>query len=542
LRRPLVPSAETTIRGAFVSFLARGGDGGHAGARRIEIVGAWLQGRIDLRDTVVRESLWFYRCVFDAAPRFEGARIGGSVSFPDCLLAGLRAESCSFAGDLALNSGCTIRTEVRLAGATIGQDLNCERLRLRSSDRSVSLPRRRLMADGAQIAGDAILAGGFEADGDVRLVGVRIAGDLRVADARLTGSVDSEGVRGDALNLDKVRVAGRVCLDRGFSAAGAVRLKRARIDGDLDCNGAAFDVFGDASLNGCAALLLDRAKVGGSLVLTRLKRPLMGASLAGMQVGALQDDSFTWGGRLALDGFTYARFAEGAPTGAPFRLSWLAKQEPAQMGRDFRPQPWRQLIAALRGMGHHDDARNVAVERESHLRRIGRVSAGAPRVLRWLPRLGHRMFGLFAGYGHRPWRLVAWMFVTWLLCSAMYWVAAERGVMAPTNPQVFNDPRYGHCRPGNWTQCPALPTEYPAFHPFAYSLDLLLPLVDLQQEHRWAAMSGSAQHAGSSEPRTVDPWGGATRIVSWLEILFGWAASLTLIAVVAGLFNRDRDR
>ena len=542
LRRPLVPSADTTVRGEFVSFLARGGDGAHAGNGRIEIVGAWFEGRVDLRDAVVRESLWFYRCVFDATPRFEGARIAGSVSFPDCLLAGLRAEACTFAGGLALNSGCTVRTEVRLARATIGRDLNCERLRLRSSDRSASLPRRRLMADGAHIAGDAILAGGFEADGDVRLVGVRIAGNLRVDDARLTGSIDSEGVRGDALNLDQVRVAGRVSLDRGFSAAGAVRLKRARIEGDLDCSGAAFDVFGDMDLDSGSTLLLDRAKVGGSLVLTRLKRPLMGASLADARVGTLQDDPSTWGERLTLDGFRYARLADGAPTAAPFRLSWLAQQQPAHLKRDFRSQPWRQLIGVLRHMGRDNDARDVAVERESHLRRIGRISAGAPRGLRWLSKLGHRLFGLCAGYGHRPWRLVATMMLVWVLCSVMYWMAAERGVMAPTNPLVFNDPRYASCRPGNWTACADLPPEYPAFHPFAYSLDLLLPLVDLQQEHRWAAVSDSRTPASSGDARPVDSWGGATRMLSWLEILFGWAASLTLIAVFAGLFNRDRDR
>ena len=342
LRRPLVPSARTTIRGAFVSFLARGGDGASADDKRIEVVGAWLEGRIDLRDATVRGSLWFYRCVFDASPRLDGAHIGGSVSFSDCLLAGLRAEACTFAGGLALNSGCTVRSEVHLARATIGNDLDCERLRLRSSERSTSLPRRRLMADGAHIAGDAILAGGFESDGDVRLVGVRVDGDIRAQGARLTGSIDSEGQRGNALNLDQVRVAGRVCLDRGFSAAGTVRLRRARIDGDLDCNAAAFDVFGDTSFNGNApALLLDRAKVGGSLVLTRLKRPLTGVSLAGAQVDALHDDPTTWGAHITLDGFRYARFAERAPKSARFRLSWLAKQEPAHLNADFRPQPWR---------------------------------------------------------------------------------------------------------------------------------------------------------------------------------------------------------
>lgn len=548
LRRPLVPTVETTVRGEFVSFLARG-DADRVAGRRIQLVGAWIEGRIDLRNAVTLEGLWFYRCVMDATPRLDGARIGGSVSFPDCLLPGLRAESCSFAGNLALNSGCTVRNEVRLAGATIGRDLNCERARLRSSDRSASPPKRRLCADGALIAGDAILAGGFQADGDIRLVGVRISGNLRIDHARLSASIDDNGVRGEALNLDHMRVAGKVSLDQGFSAAGVVRLKRARIDGDLDCNGAAFDAFGDMGLAGYATLLLDRAKIGGSLVLTRMRRPLLGASLAGTQVGALLDDMSTWGGRLALDGFSYARLADGAPTGASFRVSWLARQMPSHLKKDFRPQPWQQLIAVLRRMGHHDSARAIAIKREAHLRRVGRLGSAAPRGLRWLSSLGHRLFGMFAGYGYRPWRLVASMAMMWLLCGAMYWAAAERGVMAPTDPLVYNDPRYAHCRVDagstplarsgesparNWTRCAELPAEFPAFRPLAYSLDLLLPLVDLRQDQQWAALSDPRAPAGN--------WGSAARLLAWFEILFGWAATLMLLALVAGRLDRDRDQ
>jgi hypothetical protein len=556
-RRPLVPSADFTIRGAFVSFLARGGDSRRGEGRSLQLLGAWIEGRIDLRDAVVPESLWFYRCVLDATPRFDGARIGGSVSFPDCLLPGLRAEACAFAEDLVLNSGCTVRSEVRLAGATIGGDLNCERMRLRSSERSTSPSRRRLVAHGARIGGDVILDGGFEADGDVELVGARIAGNLRAGNARLSGNIDSDGMRGDALNLDRVRVAGRVSLGDGFSAAGLVRLTRARIDGDLDCSGAAFDVFGDVAWGGCATLLLDRSKVGGTLMLARLKHPLLGASFIGARVGALVDDVSTWGERLALDGFAYARFAAGAPTDARFRLAWLARQEPAHLRKDFRPGPWRQLIAVLRRTGHNHEARVVAVQRESHLRRIGRVGAGAPRALRWLPRLGHWLFGLLVGYGYRPLRLVAVMAMIWLACAAMYQAAAERGVMAPTNPAIFNDPRYARCRAdavaprmarngvpaaGNWTRCADLPVEYPAFRPYAYSLDLLLPLVDLQQEHAWAAASLAADPVPGDEARTIDLWRIATRTLSWFEILFGWAASLTLAAALTGLFDRDRYR
>src|SRR5262245_39702560 len=241
LRRPLMPSASISVRGALVSHLAR-----HGGtARRVQIVGAWIEGPVDLRDAAVSEGLWFFRCVFDASPRFDGARIGGSLSFPGCLLPGLRAEDCTVAGDVALNAGCTVRLDVRLARTTVGGDLNLGRLHLSSGERADMQVPRRLVADGARVAGDALLTGGFESDGDVRLVGVQVIGDLRASAARLSGHVNGDGRRSEALNLDLARVAGNVALDRGFSAAGGVRMKHARIDGDLDCTQAKFDAFGD---------------------------------------------------------------------------------------------------------------------------------------------------------------------------------------------------------------------------------------------------------------------------------------------------------
>ena len=119
-----------------------------------------------------------------------------------------------------------MRLYVRLARSTVGGDLNCGRLQLRSGERSELQVMQRLVADGARVAGDALLTDGFESDGDVRLVGVRVVGDLRASAARLSGHVNGDGKRGDALNLDGARVAGNVALDQGFSAAGAVRLKR----------------------------------------------------------------------------------------------------------------------------------------------------------------------------------------------------------------------------------------------------------------------------------------------------------------------------
>ena len=148
--------------------------------------------------------------MFDASPRFDGARIGGSLSFPGRLLPALRAEDCTVAGDVALNAGCTVRLDVRLARAIVGGDLNFGRLQLRSGERADMQVPRRLVADGARVAGDALPTDGFESEGDVRLVGVQVVGDLRASAARLSGHVSGDGRRSEALNLDLARIAGNV--------------------------------------------------------------------------------------------------------------------------------------------------------------------------------------------------------------------------------------------------------------------------------------------------------------------------------------------
>jgi hypothetical protein len=532
LRRPLVPSASISVRASLVAHLARHG----GAARRVQVVGAWIEGPLDLRDASVPEGLWFFRCVFDASPRFDGARIGGSLSFPGCLLPGLRAEDCIVAGDVALNAGCTVRLDVRLARATVGGDLNCGRLHLRSGERVDMQVPRRLVADGARVAGDALLTDGFESDGDVRLVGLRLVGDLRASSARLSGHVNGDGRRSDALNLDLAQVAGNVALDRGFSAAGGVRLKRARIEGDLDCTQATFDAFGDMGWRGAVAFALDRARVGGTLVLARLKQPLSRATLADASVGALHDDDTSWGESLVLDGFAYRQLAAAAPASSGFRIEWLGRQEPAHMGRDFRPQPWQQLIRAFQRMGLAGAARDVAVANEVQLRRVGRIGAHLPRRWRWLPRLAHRGFGVLSGYGHRPWRLVWALAALWLACAGFFSLAAERGAVAPTISVAAANLRAAGCAPGaagalDWTRCAALPPAYPAFSALAFSLEHALPFVDLQQRRLWTA---------ADAPAAPSAWGAGARIVAALEAGLGWSAcGLALLCLIAPL-TRNR--
>ncbi|HEY4065895.1 MAG TPA: pentapeptide repeat-containing protein [Burkholderiaceae bacterium] len=511
-RRPLQAPHEVQVRAEFLAFLAQGG-GAHAriAGGRLQLLGACIVGRFDLRHQRVPASLWFYRCVFTAAPQLSGANFNDGLSFRDCELPGLQAEGVRVGGELELNAGCSVRGELVLARARIGRDLNLERLQLHADTSGAELLPCRLDADGLQAGGDVILSGGVQAAGELNFTRARIRGDLCASGARLSAPLDAAGVRGAALILDRARIGGHVLLDGGFSVAGQIRFQRVRVGGDLDCNGADFDVVGDASWGDAAAVLMDRARIGGTLNLQNLQRPLEGTSLVDARAGALLDDAQTWGSHHSLEGFAYARFAPAAPTDAPMRLGWLATQRGEEAG--FRPEPWRRAIKVLRRMGRDDSAAEVAIGREDHLRRHGLIGLRAPPALRWLPRAGHALFGLFAGYGHRPLRLVAASAVLWLACAGAYWAAADDGVMASTQPASA-----GHAT---------------AFQPLVYSLDLLLPLVDLHQQRRWAPLA--TDDSTATLAATI-------QALTWIEALCGWLAALTLAAIASGVTDRDRQR
>jgi hypothetical protein len=500
LRRPERSSAETSIRASLLAFIARGGL--QLRGRRLQLMGAWIEGRLDLGDASIAGSLWFYRCRFDAAVLLDGARVAGSAVFAGCHLSGLMAEACTIAHDLTLNAGCVVDNDLRLSRAQVGGNLDCSRLDLRGSGEP-GTPRRPLVADGLRVGGDVRLVDGFQAVGEVRFGGARIGGDLH-ASGQFNGNAVAEGRRGAALSLDRIMVQGSVRFDSSFGAAGCVAMRRARIGGDLDATGASFDWLGDASWEDSATLVLDRAHIRGALILRELRTPLLGASFVDARVGTLTDDRSTWGERLALDGFDYSRFGEGAPLDSVFRTGWLERQEPAHLKAQFRMQPWRRLIRVLRRMGHEHRAGSIALRRERWLRRVGWVGAWAPPALRWLPRAGHALLGLLAGHGYRPGRLVAWLAVVWLLCGGLYWAASESA-----------------------SSSHAAPATDSTLGPFAYSLDRLLPLVDLGQGTTWPA---------------GPDWTHALRWVAYFESGFGWIAALLLLASIAGWVDRDRQR
>jgi hypothetical protein len=256
-----------------------------------------------------------------------------------------------------------------------------------------------------------------------------------------------------------------------------------------------------------------------------------GVWLCSAKVGSLADEAKSWGEDIILDGFQYDAFSEDAPIDAKSRLEWLAKQSKSGSSdgeQVFKPQPWEHLIRTLRATGHGEQARQVGIAREKHLRNIGRI--GCPPfewgqwggwLYRTSARAAHFAFGVLADFGYRPLKLVWWMLGVWLLFAHLYWWAAHDGQFTPTNPLIFNAEKYAPCAE-NWYLCGELNPEHTGFSPLAYSLDLLLPVVDLQQANDWAPRTPTPLPEWHLEALHHWSMGHVVRLLTWIEILFGW--------------------
>jgi len=171
----------------------------------------------------------------------------------------LSADRIVTGGNVCLNNGFYANGEVRLPAAKIGGDLYCDngefngrfilqdvdvkRSILCSGARMNNPGKEALNADRMVIGGNVCLDNGFKAEGEVRLLGAHIGGDL------YCGNGEFRNKNGKALNTDGMVTEGMVCLDAGFKAEGEVRLLGVNIGGDLSCTGGKFRNKGGGALS-----------------------------------------------------------------------------------------------------------------------------------------------------------------------------------------------------------------------------------------------------------------------------------------------------
>lgn len=278
----------------------------------------------------------------------------------------------------------------------------------------------------------------------------------------------------DGLAVDQSMLCGE-----GFAATGEVRLVGAHIGGQLDFSGGTFT--NEKGL----ALDLDRTTVTGSLYF--LPTMLRGSiDLTDAQVRRYVDHRGTWPQKLRLGGFTYSAIEAEPPITIKKRLEWLARNAGGLS------QPYEQLAGVCRRAGRDDDARRVAIEQQrQRRRRLNRRNV--------LGRGWSILLGWTVGYGYRTGRAALWLTGLLIAGSFLFQAAYERHQLTAAHAGK----------------------EQPDFDRFIYTLDVILPVVNLHQRDAWIAHG----------------------LVQWLALVFtvsGWVLTTAVVLSLSGILNRQQ--
>ncbi len=610
--QPLVFSRCVFGRVSFKGAVTKSLDFPASRAGFIDAENAHIQGGVFLRNAFRANGVSFPYAAIDGRFSGEGGVFLSSGAFA------IDAKGAEINGDADLGQGFLGEGGVFFTGAKIGGTLNCAggAFRNRTEDGSGVA----FGCDGAAISSGAALANGFRSEGVVSFSGAKIGGGLDCTKGAFANRTANGA--GEALTVENAVIGSNVSLRHGFAAEGQVRFNGARVGGDFYCGGGRFENAAHAKKDGnliwdprvATALNLQGAKIDGTLWLGppaqdgRAAARILGSVKLGCEARQIVDNPGCWppkkvrvaGGKklpafIYLDGLTYDRFVYGDYDAAT-RKRWLDRQPSGHLGVSFRPQPFEQLVKVYREMGQDREARSIAKFKES--RRYRSLFVKLWRGWRDRPRLSKRFGGkaryaspldfiawpltlawrtvsraaasiplglawAFAGFGTAYWygwgRLVAFLLLMWIGGGALYYVVAAQGGFAPSNPAIYLNEKLAAKCGKNWTTCKGAPPELPGFSPYLYSLDIMLPVLDLGQKRDWQPMDRPDAPVQLDLPALTwlpkdDPHysaipdfdiarqpigeGGMDAIVR-TQTLLSWGALGLLIAMLSGLIKKD---
>ncbi|WP_419993560.1 oxidoreductase [Streptomyces boninensis] len=450
--------ARHTVRARVIAALLLGANPAAAGAvAALRLHGARIVGELDLSGAETPHLISFSRCSFAAPVTLHGAGTS-SIRLLRCEVPGIEAHLLRIEGTLNL-TGSVIDGRVGLNNARISGQLHLSEARI-GGDGTWALT-----GGGLEMGGGVFGRRGFVADAGVRLAGARLAGGVFLEGARLAAA---SGER-LALSADNASVTVMLLSD-GFAAAGFMDLAGMQVSDRLSFAGADLAEVDEVRC---------RRLQGGDLDFTPAVAPAKSVDLRGAKVATLHHGPHTWPDEVRLGDLQYEglHYTDPEGVGMPERIAWLRRS------RGYSPQPYEQLAAWYRRIGHDHNARGVLLAKQRDRR----------RTLRPLARLWGYLLDGTVGYGYRPWLAGLWLAVVAALGTAVF-AQADR--------------------------IPIKPDDNPGFHPLVYTLDLLVPIGGFGMRDEWRWVNGGAQG------------------LAYALVAIGWILTTAVVAGVSRTLNR----
>jgi len=445
--------------------------------RGLQLLGMRIDADLEVQNAEIKFPLTAWKCAFSGNFLLRDAQLRG-LYLVGCLIKSLSADRARIRGAVLLRDGFKAEGEVNFLGATIDGYLDC------TSAQFSNATGFALNANGAKVEGGVFLRSGFKAEGEVNLLGATIGGGLDCSSAQFSNA------KSTALTAEGAKIGGDVFLRDGFKADGGVNLLNAMAGALLIYN------------------VLEAEKILLDLRLTKVQ--------------TFWDDEKSWpkSGMLLLDGFRYERLYEKAPLSAESRKKWLRRQPHDK----FLPQPYEQLAAVLRQMGHEREARLVMIEKNHQRASFTRF----PRQGWWW----FNLFGRFIGYGYAPWRAFALSVAIILLGWFVFYLGFAHHLFSPTKDNAYVKAPNGHVVPGK-SGGPEISKDYPVFNPLVYSLESFIPLIKFDQSASWTPNANSSTEISTFHLQA--PTGRFLRYYLYFHIAAGWLFTSLWVGAVTGL-------
>jgi len=312
---------------------------------------------------------------------------------------------------------------------------------------------------GMKVGGDLFMNDGAEFT-KVNLVAAKIDGSVYMAKSKFGGE----------LHMNSMKVGGHLSMGDGSVFDNQVSMILSRIESHLSISGSAFNSLDLAGTHIGGEFRLGRDEKGRETQWVMQGSRLI---LRNTEIGAIEDQENAWPPNLELDGFKYSHLG-GSAGDEKSNIGWLEKQ------KTYSPQPYEQRADVVKKMGFPDKANEILFAKKEREQKEAWVRH---QWLSWFSLAAQRCS---IGYGYHIFWSLGW--VSALIVAG--WLIAMR---------TFQ----GKCKGPVWC--------------FIYSLDLLLPIIQLDKRNYDTHLGGRAKY------------------YFYVHKIFGYVLASFIIAGISGL-------
>jgi hypothetical protein len=187
----------------------------------------------------------------------------------------------------------------------------------------------------------------------------------------------------------------------------------------------------------------------------------------------------------------------------------------------FSSQPYIQLAGLLKSTGHEAEAIHILIEKERDNRKYGSLGLFSRCINYFLE------FSI--GYGYRSHRSLIISVIIILFGGYIFGEGFQQNLISSTDQ-------------GGNKRNPQHQNTSATFNPWGYSLDVFLPVIDLQESRQWSPKTTPGQKIALCIFKTsfcLKGDGELLRYYFWSHIILGWLFTSLWVAGFTGLIRRN---